>query len=161
MNIGDRNSSNLNAPTATPQSSLETTVTSPSTINYSSHKTVAASNASGPGPQEGVTPTHVPVQWPRNKPHHPGFHPSVSKVEDKIRDICHQVISCHKGLDLDDEIANAFIDKLSKRVNDVARSEDKEVVALLGDMGIGKSEAYEALLGQGGIAIKVSNMSYA
>ncbi|KAI5358905.1 putative P-loop containing nucleoside triphosphate hydrolase [Septoria linicola] len=153
-NIGDRPSSNLNAPTATPESSFETIVTSPSAIDYSSQKIVAASDASETVLQEGVTPNSEPDQYPRNKPHHPGFHPSVAKVEDKIRDICHQVISCHKELDLDDDVANAFIDKLSKRVNDVARSEDKEIVALLGDMGIGKSEAYEALLGQIGIAIK-------
>lgn len=44
--------------------------------------------------------------------------------------------------------------KLTDRMNSVARSNENQIVALMGDMDIGKSEAYEALIGLDGIAIK-------
>lgn len=98
------------------------------------------------------------ASWPRNKPHHPGFHPSFRKIETAIEKIVTQVDYAHEKLKKAgyvDDIVRAYIGRLARLVKQLAHVKENEVVALLGDMGIGKSEAYEALVGRDGIAIKV------
>ncbi|KAF2209841.1 hypothetical protein CERZMDRAFT_99900 [Cercospora zeae-maydis SCOH1-5] len=95
--------------------------------------------------------------WPRNKPHVPGFHPNIPKIEASIRDLVGRVTDTHQDLvdaNYKDDIAEVYVSRLRQRVQQVAAAKDTETIALLGDMGIGKSEAYEALVGQVGIAIK-------
>lgn len=97
--------------------------------------------------------------WPRNKPHHPGFHPNIPKIEDQIRTIVGQVDEAHdkaKEEGFEDDIVKAYIGRLVRSLQGIMKSKEREIVALLGNMGIGKSEAYESLVGRCGIAIKVS-----
>ncbi|PPJ60449.1 hypothetical protein CBER1_07328 [Cercospora berteroae] len=101
-------------------------------------------------------PAHDPC-WPRNKPRHPAFHPSFRKIEIAVEKIVTQVDLAYEKLKeagYVDDIVRAYIGRLASLVKQLAKLKENEVVALLGDMGIGKSEAYEALVGQDGIAIK-------
>ncbi|PIA90790.1 hypothetical protein CB0940_11470 [Cercospora beticola] len=101
-------------------------------------------------------PAHDPC-WPQNKPHHPAFHPSFRNIEIAIEKIVTQVALAHeklKNAGYVDDIVRAYIGRLARLVKQLAHLKENEIVALLGDMGIGKSEAYEALVGRDGIAIK-------
>ncbi|KAM3414458.1 hypothetical protein BST61_g9623 [Cercospora zeina] len=120
---------------------------------------LSTANAVEPTPQVRVNP-EVPAPdplWPRNKPHHPGFHPNIPETEKEIRGLVNKVAEKYEELNeqgYHDEIVKVYVDRLRKYLQQVSSAKEVEIVALLGVMGIGKSEAYEALVGQEGIAIK-------
>lgn len=141
-----------------PRSLVASTIL-PETVPVSSSTRKVAEVVDSPRSLGMATTSPEPFDnnWPRNKPHVPGFHPSIAKVEDKIREFSRRVTKPAEELTRQghrDDFLEAFVRKFADRMNAVARSDENEIVALLGDMGIGKSEAYEALIGHDGIAIK-------